>query len=84
VITEFIKVMPPTPETEIREIIVMLVKTQDKQILCNLIEPIILLGKISNEESTVGYLKSILESSDPAIICTVLKKYGDLSAVFPE
>jgi hypothetical protein len=84
VLTEFIKVMPPAPEATIHEIISNLIKIQDKQILSNLIEPIILLAKVSGEASTVGYLTAILQQADSSILCIALKKYLDLAAVFQE
>ena len=56
-LTEFIKVMPPVPEAEIRDIISLLIKTGDKTILSNLIEPVILLTKVTDENTTEGYLK---------------------------
>lgn len=49
VLAEFIKVMPPAPESYIREIIEMLLATQDRNILANLILPISLLAKVSGE-----------------------------------
>lgn len=56
-LTEFIKVMPPVPEGEIKEIIGLLIKTGDKGILSNLIEPVILLTKVTDEATTEGYLR---------------------------
>jgi hypothetical protein len=56
-LTEFIKVMPPVPEAEIKDIISLLIKTGDKAILSNLIEPVILLTKVTDENTTEGYLK---------------------------
>jgi hypothetical protein len=56
-LTEFIKVMPPVPEAEIKDIISLLIKTGDKTILSNLIEPVILLTKVTDENTTEGYLK---------------------------
>lgn len=49
--------MPPVPEAEIKDIISLLIKTGDKAILSNLIEPVILLTKVTDENTTEGYLK---------------------------
>ena len=84
VLKELIKVMPPAPEAYIREVIELLLQKKDFTINSLLIEPIILLAKISGEESTMGYLEKILEDSDNKVFCTCLKNYHELSGVFSE
>lgn len=84
VLKDLICVMPPVPETYVRQVMDMLLNTGDQSIYALLVEPLVLLGKIAGEESTKDYLQKLLENPNSVIICAFLKVFNEMSSVFSQ